>query len=355
MVLLIALLRIALSAVFGAAGVTKLLDLNGTREAVTNFGAPKTLVPALAIILPLLELSIAIGLLFNQTVWWSALAALLLLGLFILAISINLAQGRTHDCHCFGQLHSRPIGWTTIARNVLFAVAAAVVLWPGRQESNPEIVTTLGDTLARLNEVGWVVLIAVVIGAAGALIYSQRRAKRAAAKAEAEPKGLPLGSIAPPFDLPAYEGGRKSLAQLIQYGKPLLLVFANPKCGPCITLFKEISEWQQAHDHHLTIAIVTIGTIKDNFVNVARNGLGEVLLQEKGEVAQQYEAMYTPSAVVVTPDGRIGSPMTAGAESIHELVASTLEPHSLNNRKGNAEIRVAGPAGQSFFGNSESS
>src|SRR5688572_29551452 len=126
MLLLVVLLRIALSAIFAVAGITRLLDLRGTREAVKNFGAPEALVPALAILLPIAELSIAVGLLFNLSASISALGSLLLLGLFVVAISVNLAQGRTHDCHCFGQIHSRPLGWPTLVRNVSFALAAGI-------------------------------------------------------------------------------------------------------------------------------------------------------------------------------------------------------------------------------------
>ena len=125
--LITVLLRIALSAIFGIAGVTKLTDPRGTREAVKNFGAPEPLAPALAIALPIVELAIAAGLLFNNTARVSALAALLMLILFVVAISVNLARGQTHDCHCFGQLYSRPLGWPTLVRNLIFALGSVFV------------------------------------------------------------------------------------------------------------------------------------------------------------------------------------------------------------------------------------
>ena len=165
--LITVLLRMALSAVFGVAGVTKLLDPSGTREAVKNFGSPEPLAPALSIALPIVELAIAAGLLFASTARSSALAALLILMLFVVAISVNLARGQTHDCHCFGQLYSRPLGWPTLARNVVFALGAAVVLW--RAESTPG--PSIPATLARLSSMQSVLLIgavaAVVDGRAG--------------------------------------------------------------------------------------------------------------------------------------------------------------------------------------------
>ena len=318
--LIIVLVRLALSAVFGVAGVTKLLDQSGTRDAVKNFGSPESLSPALAIILPVVELAIAAGLLFNNMVGASAIAALVVLGVLVVAISVNLAQGRTHDCHCFGQLYSRPLGWPTLARNAIFAAAAGFVLWQALTERSPGIVSTL----AELNLTQSLLLIAALVIVAGVMIYLLRRQKRLAVTNAMTPRGLPLNSVAPPFDIAAYAGGRSSLAQLLAYGKPLLLVFTNPNCGSCVVLFQEIKEWQQSHSEQLTIALISFGTIKENFVNVARNGLGQVLLQEEREVAKQYGADVTPTAVVVDTNGRIATPMAAGAEEIRNLLATVL-------------------------------
>jgi uncharacterized membrane protein YphA (DoxX/SURF4 family)/peroxiredoxin len=314
------LLRLVLSAVFGVAGVAKLLDQRGTREAVKNFGAPATLAPALALSLPIAELAIAVALLFNRSARWGALAALLLLAVFILVIGLSLARGQTHDCHCFGQIYSRPLGWPTLARNVVFALGAGFVLWQGWREAGPNVFVSL----VGFSAVQWLLLILVLVAAAAGLAYLQRRHKASKTRVSALPKGLPLGSIAPSFELAAYEGGTRSLAQLLDEGRPLLLIFTSPTCGPCVVLFQEIRDWQRAHGEQLTIAIVSYGTIKENFVNVARNSLGRVLLQEKREVAEVYAANVTPTAVVVSTDGKIASPVAAGADEIRQLLRASL-------------------------------
>ena len=329
MYLITILLRLGLSAVFGVAGVTKLLDQRGTRDAVKNFGSPESLAPTLALILPIAELAIAAGLLFKSTVVVSDLAALLVLGLFVLVISVNLAGGRTHDCHCFGQFYSRPLGWPTLARNVIFAGGAAFVLWQARRETSPSILGTLAQ-LNPFQQLSLVITLAVVVGI---LIYSLRRQKRLSVTTAATPRGLPLNSPAPPFEIAAYAGGRTSLAQLLAYGRPLLLIFTNPNCGSCVVLFQEIKEWQQSHSEQLTIALLSFGTIKENFVNVARNGLGQVLLQKEREVAEKYGADVTPTALVVDTGGRIATPMAAGAEEIRNLLATVLGlPVNSNHR-----------------------
>lgn len=319
MSLIIVLIRIALSVVFSLAGITKLMDQAGTREAVKNFGAPAGSAPALAFILPFIELAIGIGLLFSQTTAVSAGAGFLLLGLFIVAISVNLARGRTHDCHCFGQLYSRPLGWPTLVRNILFALGAAFVFSQTTIATSPNIVSTL----TALSSVGWSLLTAAVAVIVAVFIYLQYRYRKALG-ARVGPEGLPIDTIAPDFELPAYHGGTKSLAQLLDYGKPLLLLFTNPHCGPCVALFKEIREWQDAHQERLTIALISRGTIKENFVNVARNNLGEVLLQKEREIGEKYGGLMTPTGVVVSPDGRIASRVAAGADEIRDLLSSVL-------------------------------
>jgi peroxiredoxin len=318
--MVIVLLRLALSAVFSIAGVAKFLDQQGTRNAVKNFGAPAKLTPALALLLPLAELAIAAGLLFDQTVGASAIAALVVLGLFVAAISVSLARGRTHDCHCFGQLYSRPLGWPTLARNLVFALAAAAVWWQARDAARGNVFAAL----TRFSLWQWVCLLLLAGTATVALAVAYQRQKRLPLTAATLPRGLPVAAPAPPFELAAYEGGSRSLRQLLEQGKPLLLVFTNPTCGPCVTLFQEIKEWQDAHSEQLTIALLSFGTIKENFVNVARNGLGQVLLQKQREVAEQYGANLTPSAVVVNPNGRIASELAAGAEEIRALLAAVL-------------------------------
>src|SRR5687768_8810446 len=189
MALVIALVRLILSLVFGVAGITKLTDQKGTREAVMNFGAPKAAAPSISVVLPILELAIAIGLLFSATAWLSALAAVLVLGIFVVAISINLAQGKTHECHCFGQIYSRPLGWSTLIRNVLFALAAGVVLWNG-PAFQPNLVSTLSSAFADLSTWQLVILIVAVIAAAGLLL--QRRQATPADQPYEPPAGLPI-------------------------------------------------------------------------------------------------------------------------------------------------------------------
>jgi peroxiredoxin/uncharacterized membrane protein YphA (DoxX/SURF4 family) len=309
MTLVVLFIQIALSVVFALAGITKLLDLAGTRQAIRHFGAPAGSVPILSLLLPFTEIAIAVLLLFRSTAWYASVAGLLLLAIFIAMIGINMAKGQAPECHCFGQLYSRPVGWPTLIRNVVFAVAAIFLI---SQSSNVAAITSSTPGIA---------LFLILIAVTAAISFYQ--AKRNNQTAKTSDSGLPVGAAAPSFDLPHYEGGTGSLTQLLAHGKQVLLVFTSPMCGPCVSLFHEIGEWQRTHDD-LTVAIVSKGTIKENFVNTVRNGLQNVLLQNEHEVADLYGTNVTPAALIIRKDGTIGSSMAKGADEIRVLIQSSL-------------------------------
>src|ERR671916_2626020 len=126
-------IRLLLAAVFVVAGVAKLADRKGSRQAMIDFGVPTGLASPLGILLPLAELVCAVALIPSATAWWGAVGTLALVLLFVAGIGINLARGRKPECRCFGQLHSAPAGWSTLARNTVLAAPAAFVVWQGRE------------------------------------------------------------------------------------------------------------------------------------------------------------------------------------------------------------------------------
>ncbi len=139
MSLLLLLLRLFLAGIFAVAGAAKLADLAGSRQAMRDFGVPAKLADIFGVLLPLVELATAAALVVPLTAWWAAVAALALLLIFVAGIGYNLAQGRTPDCHCFGQLHSAPAGWSTLIRNLVLAGFAGVVVGFGRSTTGPGV------------------------------------------------------------------------------------------------------------------------------------------------------------------------------------------------------------------------
>src|ERR1700691_4559367 len=102
-----------LSATSALAGIAKMPAPAGTRKSIVDFGAPEFLSRLVARLLTLVELTCATALLPAPPAVWAAAGTLALLLLFIAAIGIGMARCRLPECHCFGQLHSTPVGWNT--------------------------------------------------------------------------------------------------------------------------------------------------------------------------------------------------------------------------------------------------
>src|SRR5215204_6037284 len=157
--------RLVLALVFVVAGLAKLAHRNGSKQAVADFGVPAVLAAPIGVLLPLAELVVAATLIPASTAWWGGVGALVLLLLFVVGIGINLLRGRRPDCHCFGQLHSGPAGWSTLGRNGVLAAVAAFVVWEGKEGAaggaGPSAVGWLG-TLSGAEVTGLVVGLGVV-------------------------------------------------------------------------------------------------------------------------------------------------------------------------------------------------
>lgn len=297
---------LGLAVVFAAAGAAKLADLGGSREAVVAFGVPARIAGPIGVLLPAAELATAALLVagaagIDGLLTAGALAAATLLVAFCAGIAISLLRGRAPDCHCFGQLHSSPVSGRTLARNgVLLGVAV--------------FAASGGDPLAGA------LTAAVALGSAAlaGLRAPARNAERAGGG------GLPVGSRAPAFELPSRGGPAVSLTGLLETGRPLLLVFADPDCGPCIALAPEIADWQYRHAGELTIAVIERADDRPAG-GVDPHGRRNVLLQQHREIADSYGVEGTPSALLVAADGSVESGLASGAPAIRALVADLLD------------------------------
>jgi methylamine dehydrogenase accessory protein MauD len=311
-----------------------------SRQGLIDFGVPPALASPLGILLPLAELAVAAALIPTSTAWWGAIGTLALLLLFVVAIGVNLARGRKPECHCFGQLHSAPAGWKTLSRNGALAAVAGFIVWGGRDGAGASAVSWLG-ALSSAQLVGLIfglVVLGLLVGTWWFLLHLLRQNGRLLARLEAleerlgiegaaaqVSQGLPVGTQAPAFELSGLYGETLTLEALRAPGRPVMLLFTDPGCGPCNALLPEIGRWQQEHAEVLTLSLISRGTAEENRAKMTEHGLQHVLVQQDWEVYEAYQGNGTPSAVVVLPDGTIGSPVVGGAEAISTLVAQAAE------------------------------
>lgn len=351
---LVALLSsLVLAAVFTVAAATKLADREGTRDAVVAFGAPAWSARVLALLLPLAELAVAGLLLWPETALYGAIGALVLLAVFSVAIAVSLARGRTPDCHCFGQLHSEPASVKTLIRNGVLAALAGVSLAGNIDDEQPSAFGWIAD-LDGSQLVALVVAVAaaalLVVGAIafltlmrsyGKVLVRLDRVEAALADAgfevsddEPEPAiGLEPGTRVPEFTASTVDGRELTPASLTASGVPTLLLFTSPRCGPCATLLPAAASWQEEHAERLSVIFVSDGSADEVRAEAEEHELETVVVDEGNRLYEAFQANGTPSAVLIAPDGTIGSWVTPGSERIEQLayavVAADDEPEGL--------------------------
>jgi len=337
--------RLILFGVFVVAGLAKLRDRAGAREAARGFGAPAWV----GGLLPFAELATAGILLPKATATAGAIAAAALLAVFSTGILRAMVRGEAPDCHCFGALHSEPAGAKTLARNaVLLAIAVlAITAGPG-----PSAVAWVGDLHGTALALAIVAAVAAVAIAAQSafLVALLRQNGRILKRLDAlesdtdQPTwddagaGLPVGLPAPAFELPGLDGVPVTLAQLRAPGRPVLLLFTDPGCGPCNALLPEVRGWQR----DLTVAVISRGGADANRAKAEEHSIARVLLQDDREVANAYACPATPTAVLVDADGRIAQPAAPGAEAIRALLDTASAPalHDLDGEPVDLADRV---------------
>jgi thiol-disulfide isomerase/thioredoxin len=312
-------IRCLLAAVFIVAAIGKLLDLDGSRRALIEFGVAPPAARLGGVLLPLGELVVAVTLLFVPTAIWGAVGALLLLLAFTAGVARAMSRGQAPDCHCFGQFHSEPAGRLTLIRNAALAAAAAFLVAAGPGPSLDAVGSLHGAQIAL---VATSVLVAVLAAAVAQLWVERRRLRIElnAAQAAGVPPGLPRGTPAPDFELAAVRGTAASLTELREQGGPTVLVFVSTGCGPCLTLLPQLAHWQDALAGSVTIAAIFEGAREEIERQSAEHELSPVLAQARQEAFEVYALGATPSAVLITRDGAIAGAPAEGVTAIEALV-----------------------------------
>src|SRR5687768_9230538 len=338
MELVLLLVRLFLAAIFMLAGVGKLLDLEGSEKAVKDFGTPEELAKFFAIALPFAEIIFAVMLLFIETSWLGAIGALLLLLTFIGGMIWQMAQGRAPDCHCFGQIHSEPVSQKTLIRNIVFAVLALVLIVAGRENQGLGFsdLTSETDFMQIILGLATVGLLAAVVFYLKKISEQQvqimRRIEVIELLAHEDGKGinredvetpqagLLIGTPAPDFEVKDLNGKLVSFEQLLAKEKPMLFVFVSPTCAPCAALLPEIEAWQTELKDNLDFIFISTGKARENAEKLGRSIFKQILLQNENEIAEAFDAKWTPTAVLINPDGTIASRLATGDKAIREMV-----------------------------------
>jgi peroxiredoxin len=129
--------------------------------------------------------------------------------------------------------------------------------------------------------------------------------------------GLPRGTAAPEFRIPRLGGGHLALSDF--KGRPLLLVFSDPHCGPCDLLAPRLERLSRSG---VQVVMVSRGDAAANQDKVAQHGLTfPVGLQGHWEISRLYGMFATPIAFLIDEHGIVSAPVATGPDAIMDLVS----------------------------------
>jgi len=114
--------------------------------------------------------------------------------------------------------------------------------------------------------------------------------------------GIEIDSPAPDFELQAISGQTVRLSDL--NGKPVVINFWATWCGPCVREMPALQKYQNRHPD-----LVVLGLNEGESVEVVKafidkmNFTYQILLDEKTQVAPQYQVMIMPTTYFVDENG----------------------------------------------------
>ncbi|MEI2779365.1 MAG: MauE/DoxX family redox-associated membrane protein [Tetrasphaera sp.] len=282
----------------------KLRAVGTTQEALRALPLPMWLQSRRAVIgLPLAELALVLAVLVSRGAGFvTASVVLLAVALAYLAVvAVVLRRGEATSCACFGALSGGEVTGSTLARNVVLLVGAALTLaWAAAGQS-------VGATLLRLDVGGWIWVAATAWVAALAALLGLRHVVEGSYLRTPIPDAALVGP-----------DGRVSLRQLAST-QARLLVFLSPNCGPCIEIAGHLPQWTQQLWPLSVHAVVSNPALAPEFTY-----LEPILLwaDESDSAARAFGITGTPAAVVLGSDGLVAGGPVTGSTEVADLVTT---------------------------------
>ncbi len=134
--------------------------------------------------------------------------------------------------------------------------------------------------------------------------------------------GHNLGEDVPEFTLNDATGKEISSKDLI--GSRTLLTYWSNGCGYCTRMLEDLREWDKTKGADApNLLLLSHGEPE---ANLALELVSPIILDDKGEISDKLGMSGTPSAVMISENGKIISEVAVGSDQIWKLVGNTPKP-----------------------------
>lgn len=128
-------LRILLGILFIITGALKLPNLKGFSIIVAAYGLlPRKLVKPAAYTLPFIEFFVGWWILSGKSLFYSAIAGLVLMAVSSVFVAYGLMQKKKmENCGCYGANIKTPLSWKKFAENMIWTMLFIVLVFAARK------------------------------------------------------------------------------------------------------------------------------------------------------------------------------------------------------------------------------
>ncbi len=303
---------VAVAVVLFVSGWAKVGDVTGTRLAFVAMKVPAVLTRNSVVrALPFAELLLGCALLLT---WGWVLAVVgaattVLFLVYAVLVGRVLRSGDSVECHCFGTLGDDTITTSTLARNLVLVVLAAIATGFGAAGSG--VVPAAQDLQG--SDWWWPVMTALVVLTALLIVRPGQAVEEELADDEEMEDYLrqpvPIGFLED-------KDARRVQLRDLAHQRPQLLVFMSTSCGACDI----VAEWLPSFTERLEI--VGINTIFTEPLDTVSEGKinGSTAWFDPDNAVTDLFAAGRPAAVLFGADGMLAGGPVLGAKDIEGFV-----------------------------------
>jgi Cys-rich repeat protein len=140
--------------------------------------------------------------------------------------------------------------------------------------------------------------------------------------------GIKPGTPAPTFRLPDLDANDIALEHY--RGRPVVLVFSDPGCGPCNAMAPALAALART-DRNLRIVMVSRGDRAANREKAREAGFTfPIVLQDGWQLSKRYGIFATPVAFLIDESGVVARSVAVGGDAILALVASAISAQPIS-------------------------
>ncbi len=307
----LALLTVAV--VLAISGATKVSAPQTTEDAFLALRIP-LVPPALgAALLPWAEIALAVGLVALRGLPLVIVAgvalALCLAYTGIIARALGFAEPVT--CACFGTFGAAKVSRTTLWRNIVLSLVAALALAGAVAGEHVWGLVTTGPL--------WILVAALTAVLFALIAAGSESGATSHTTADSGAEELDYERVPIPYGVLQTQDGVSITLREMAAAQARLLIFLSSGCGSCNRTEARVDEW--AKQLHPMVSVVPVYAYAPK-----QTAFGKTwFLQPENNVSTVLDSRGTPSAVLLGADGMLAGGPVAGEDSVRRFVDEVIE------------------------------